>query len=354
MKRLQITDTSAASLAIPATVIRVFFGTYIDSPDLFNSGWIAALGGGLLTLPLIVVLCKMRSRSDQGALIDRVSSPLLRIIAILFAASLTFDAALAVVCIGISASYIAIDNITTFYLLLPQFVLCFWCLTFNGNSIGSAAKVWIRILAAIIAIISIFILPKYRPAWLTPILGPGMSSLFMGSLRCASWYSIMIPLFLLSEKSDQAGASDALPIKSLALSTGISSLLLLLCGMLSPSQLHSSSVTRFSRLDTLISNGRLALGLQMPMIVIWFVGFFFLLLCESWISAAMIQKLVPKFRNNVCIVIAVAAIILLSFSSFCDRDGSRLSAIFLYPAYSIVIILCICSVFRNKGAHNHV
>lgn len=348
--KLSITDASAAALGTLAVTAKIFTSLILDCPELCNSAWIAALLGMLFTLPFAVVLCILR-RYQPECRAAAASAPLLRFLFAGFAAAYAFDAAVTAVNIATSASYIAIGNVTTFYLLLPQFALCLWCLRFNGDALGSAARIWTSILLCIIGIIAILILPRYRPAWLMPVLGPGIPTLFTASVRCAGWYSLLLPLFLLSERSCDEGRRRRRPVLALLTAGLVSCALLLLFGMLSPSAVNSAGATRFSRMDTLLSNGRLSLSLQMPMIVLWFAALFFLILFDTWMLAASLQTCIPKLKNLPCICIAIGMVVVISFTALSGRDGNLAEGfLFLLIPASLLILTAVCT-FRKGGRH---
>lgn len=352
MKRFFISESAATALAIIGLTTKVFSGLILDFPTLYNSRWICAFIGGLLMLPSAFIIDRIRYGCASSPFIEaytRYRVPASILITVLSA----FDAAVTAVAIGTSASYIAVDNVTTFYLLLPQYALCVWSLAFNGNAIGNAGRLLGRLLLGIIIITAVLSLPKYRPNWLTPLLGPGVPTLAIGSLRCAGWYSLLIPLFLLAETESGTTAKRHAALYSLLSATVLSTAILLLVAMLSPALLTGDMETRFSVLDSLLSNGRLSLGAQLPMIVLWLVGLFFLLLLDAWTCAAMVQTAMPNLSRAAHILIAICAIIFFAFSGFTNRSGNRLSGLIYLPVYLLISIPCIVHAKRRNGGTRH-
>lgn len=353
MNRFRIRDSSAASLAVIALTAKVFSGVILDSPTLYNSRWIAALIGGIIALPAALSADRIRQKyaaPPLSGLRPCILLPVSAALAVIFA----FDAAITAVSIAASASYIAVSNVTTFYLLLPQFALCVWCLSFNGNAIGSAGRLLGQLLLAVIAIAAVFALPKYRPNWLTPLLGPGVSTLAAGALRCAGWYSMLIPIFLLAESDPERKPVRFRAARSLCAATVLSVALLVLHSMLSPALLTGDEATRLSRMDALLSNGRLPLGMQLPMIVLWLVSLFFLLLFDAWLCAAMVQTAAPRLKKAMHILIAVLLIIVLSFSGQANQYWNRVSGLLYFPLSLLLLIFCAWNHARRKGGSNHV
>jgi len=352
LKTLFISESSAASLAAIAVTAKVFSGIILDCPTLYNSKWIAALLGGIFILPAAFATDQIRQKCPTSPF-NETKPGYRTALSVLWAITFAFDAALTVVSIGASASYIAVGNVTTFYLLLPQFTLCIWCLFFNGDAIGNAARLFGHFLLIVIAITAIIALPKYRPNWLTPLLGPGAPTLAVGSLRCAGWYSILIPVFLLARNGSDHRAGHYPAVRSLCAASVLTAILLLLNSMLSPALLTGDEATRFSRMDSLLSNGRLPLGMQLPMIVLWLISLFFLMLFDAWFCAVMVQMASPRLKKTTHILIATALIVALSFSGLTNRNGNRLSGLLYLPINLLLLIPFVWHSSRIKGGSPH-
>lgn len=351
MKKLYISHSSASSLASLAIAARVFSGIIIDSPDLGNSAWLCVILGTLLALSLPLMLTFVYKYSSSAAPIEHLPSGLRICTALLLAAILSFDAAVSAVFIVSSASYAALDTITTFYLLLPLFVLCAWCLSFNGDSIGSSARIWSRLLIGIILIISLILIPDYRPAWLTPLLGQGYPAIFRGAVRIAGWESLICTVFLISEPGT-AREFRPRPVRVLLSGAGCAAFLLLVHGMLVPVLTTQESASRFARLDVLLANGRLALTLQLPLLVLWFISLFYQLLFDAFICAVTVQRAFPGLKKSICTAITVAAVAILSLTNLTRRSGNLSAAPLIFPAAGAIVVLCATFVIKKGGLEN--
>lgn len=58
--KLQITDGAAAPLIALAVSMRIVFGVVIDMPRLYCAGWLSALLGGALALPMAFAVQRLR------------------------------------------------------------------------------------------------------------------------------------------------------------------------------------------------------------------------------------------------------------------------------------------------------
>lgn len=344
MKKLKITYKSADSLATTALSARLFSGIVIDSPDLGNCAWISILLGTLLTFPIAWTVSNIhRSKLSSMAIPCIFRKSMFAVFGLLFA----FNAAVTSTFIVSAASYAALDTITTFYLLIPLFAMSIWSLSFNGDSIGSSAHIWSRLLTAIIILISLILIPDYRPAWLTPVFGNGILPAINGAIRIAGWQSLACVVYLIAE---QGSAQDDAPhpVRTLISGTVYAVILSLLFGMLTPMLEIPEASTRFARLDVLLANGRLTLALQLPFLILLFIGLFFLLLYDCFVSAAMIQKCFSAFSKMTSIAVSTAAVLAISLCGFTKRNYSLSAAPFIYLITAVATAVYGILIFTNK------
>lgn len=353
MKTIRITDASAASLIGVSLAGRLLSGLLIDSPALGGSVWICLIAGTIPVVPLALLLNRMRRAGKSESILRSLPAPAARAAALLLAPVFAFDASVAVIMAATSASFAAIDSVTTFYLLLPLCALCLWCLSFNGDSMGSSARLLGRMLVGIAAVIALVVLPDYVPAWLTPVLGPGAPELVTGSARTAGWLSLALPVLLICEKGSCAKPASFRSVRALLVPTSIVLILSLLQSMLAPVLLSPESAGRTARLSVLLANGRISLSLQLPLLILWFICLFYQMLSGAFLCAAMLQTLRPSWSKRTCSALAVLSIAALSLSSLPKRAGNLAAAPVFYALISLLIIVLFFIQRRQRGGAKH-
>jgi len=348
--KIQIGEAAASSLILPAVTMRVYYGIAIDTPSVGNAGWLSALLGGLLALPFMLAVRQLRKQCASSPVADVESSQAAKPLMVVFAFSAAFDSAFITNAIAGSASYIALNAISLLYLILPQLALCLWCLTRNGNAIGTSAGVWNRILPLLMLIVVILQLPDYRPAWLTPIFGPGLPEIIDGAISTAGWLSLSAGLLLAAENEPGVPKPRIRPLTGLLLCVGIAAFLLALRSLMTPTLPESTLATRYFRQDILISNGRASLSLQLPLTILWFMGLFYLLLYDALSCALMVQNIFPKLNRLPCLLITLGITIGIIVSGIGNRSAGQLISRWLFAAHGGTTALWMLVRFRKGGA----
>lgn len=353
--KFRISDSAAGSLSLLAIIVRIFGSVAVDMPDLHNAGWLAVLLGGALSLPLAWAAGQLRSHCSVSpfATLTGHCQPLLRVTAALFALTALLDAAAVARTIASSASYVALNSLPMFALLLPQLLVCLWCLTLNGDAIGFAAGIWNRILPLLLLIVILLQFSAFRPAWLTPLLGPGLPDLLDGALRVSGGLSMLAGLFLIAEQDPDGDRRRFQPIKTMLVCTLAAAVLLVLRSMMTPPLFKGKEASIFFQLDTLLSNGRAPLSLQLPMIILWFVSLLFLLLFDAFLFAAMLQRALPRIGRRLSIAIVLISIGGLALSGFISRESALHISVWLFAAQSALLasIMLFLLIHKKEVAH---
>lgn len=351
--KLKISDGAASSLGMLAIAIRILFGVTIEMPNLYNSGWISVLLGGAMAMPLAFAAGQIRARASLSpfALLTESSPAVTRVFAALLAAIAVWDAAISSDAISCSASYVALGSVSMLYLLLPQLLLCYWCLKCNGDAIGFSAGIWNRVLPWLLLIIVVIEIKQFRFQWITPALGPGIPSLIEGAVRVAGWLSLLTGTFLIAEKDGEKSLLN--PVRLTGRCCLIAALLVLLHGLMTPPLVYTEKQSRFFLLDTLLSNGRSTLSLQLPLMILWFIGLFLLLLFDVFFAAAMLQTALPKLKKRPCVLLVLAAITALSIFNLTSGDLPNLTARWLYALHGAILLLSMAMMHRAKGGARH-
>lgn len=344
--KLHISDAAVSSLVKLAVTARVIHGVIIDMPELYNAGWLSILLGGLLALPL--TFCVSRFRLANGCR-PALHARLIRAAFFLFFA---WDAAAVTSAIADAASFMALNSTAAVYLMIPQLILCLWCLRLGGNAIGSGAGIWNRILPWLLMIVVILQFKDYRPQWLTPVLGPGIPSLLDGALKAAGWFSLPAALFLVSD-SDGSPKAHLRPLKALGASVGLSAAVCILFSMMTPSLPDEKLATRAFRLDALLANGRTGLALQFPTIALWFLSLFHTLLFDAFSACIMLQGVFPGWSRSTNILNTLAVGSLIAVSRFSEKTFSLTAASWLFPAIGTLLVILMLSALKSKEANKH-
>ena len=348
-----IREDAVASLSLTAVAARILYGVTIDLPWLYNSGWISVLLGGALAMPVAFAVGRMRAASGGKAPLAALAErrpPLARALAVLLAATAAVDAAEAVEAIAVSAGYAALDSVAMAYLLLPQLALCAWGLTLNGDAIGGSAGVLNRILLCVLALFTLREAPDLCPAWLTPVLGPGAPALIEGALRAAGWLSLPLGLFLIAEPDSRQPANAARPEAALAACCAVGTVLVLVHGMMLPALVRTQNLSRDFLLDTVLTNGRTALSLQLPKMIVWFVGLFLRMLFDGFVCAAMLQAALPKLPRWALIALVTLGVAALALSGALTSAVSAAFGRWLYAAQAGAALAALAAMGVGKGA----
>ena len=290
---LAISGRPARAAALAAVAARLFLGLVVDAPTTQNGAWLSALIGGALAAPWLIVVSKFRLPG----------------MVFFFPLGLwtLADGANVLAAVTRSAGYLALDRSASLVLLVPLGLAILWCVWRNGDAVGYAAMIWARIAPALLLGVALLQWRYFRPEWLRPLLGEGWPAIIEGCVRSAGW--IVAASAVLAFPEDDGDGAAILPA---LLGSAIAAALMLLQFMLVPTQAGGGWL---NRLDALLCNGRTPLYLQLPMIVLWFVGLFHLLACELFAASACLQRLLPKADGRLCALFAVAAALMLSRSN---------------------------------------
>lgn len=350
--KFRITDGAAAPLILLAVSVRIVAGVAIDLPDLYCAGWLSSLLGGLLVLPMAFCVAALRS-GDHDAPLTRLTEGQgalpFRALALLLALSAAFDGATVARGIAHSAGYIALGSTSLQTLLIPQLLLCLYCLRENGEAIGSAARLWCRVLPFLLLIVVLLEVKKYQIAWLTPVLGSGVGSVLDGAVRIAGWLSMMLGILLISEKDPSHPRRNLHPILLTLLCSALAAGLILLRNLMTPPLVYGDLTSRYFQFDVLLSNGRAPLTLQFPMIMLWLISLFMLLLFDSFTCVALLQRAIPKLGKWSGILIGLLLIAAPALFGLGTKGDSLRCAEWLFAAQSVILLAIMLRFGKKEG-----
>ena len=331
--RLRISRPAARAAAFTASAARVFYALAVETGTVHNGVWISALLGAILAIPLILAVGRSRGRGNRWLL------------AVLCVASLA-DSGLVLSAIARSSSFLTMDEVRPILLSLPALLAVFWCVTRNGDAIGYGSMLWVRIFPALLLPVVLLQWRHYRPAWLLPLLGDGWRAIGLGGLRTAGCLIPYTALALVCEDETPENSSKGSFVAALSGGAVLAALLLLPRLMMAPTNVAGDDW--ITRLDTLLTNGRAPLYLQLPMILLWYGGLFHLTTCGSFAAALLLQRLIPALDGRLCALFALLAALAVALSPLPSALPGSAAQPWLFPAVTALAALR-CWTLKMKG-----
>ena len=297
--KLTISPSAARAAAFIAIVTRVFYALALESPGSRSGAWLSALlcaGPAVLWLGCLIALKRRSSPAAAHTVF----------LLVLLACAL-LDGFASMSTLARSAGYLALDRVPPKWLALPVGAALFWCILKNGDAVGYAAMLAVKILGAALVLVALLQLRYMRAAWLHPILGGGVREVCGGAIYAAGACVPASSVLLLcdAENKDTPGKAFAALLGAIA----TAALMLALRQMMAPVLLRGD--TWLNRLDVLLSNGRSPLYMQLPMIALWYAGLMHLCLCDGFAAAALLQRVAPTLDGRACAGIAALLLVLL-------------------------------------------
>lgn len=348
--KLKISDGSAAPLAFAALTARVTLGVLLGG-RIACAGWLAALLGGVFALPLAIAAARLRAACERSPIEDALenhASPLARLPVLLLAATAAVDSSFVLASASHTAEYLSQGTPPSSLLFGSQLLLCLWSVCKGGDAMGSAARLWRRLMVVLLLLVVVLECKSYRPAWLMPIFGSGADALLSESIRVAGWLSLSVGLFLLSEKEPAHPERSLRPVALFVAAALLSSALIAAQGMMTPPLLFGDLATQYLHYDTLLTNGRASLALQFPLVLICFTGLFLLMLYDAFLSAAMLQSAFPKLSGGLCAALSVVVSAVLTRLNLSARTAHG-----LFAAQSLLLSLFIVAFLRRRKEVRH-
>ena len=300
--KLSISRSASIPAAFVGVTVRLFFDLALDGGTIHNGVWIAALLGALPSIPYLLCLDAVRSH--------RSAATPLRLMLLSVTA---LDAAHVLFIVVRAAGCLTLDHVPARYLALPLALTVLWCVWRNGDAVGYASILWIRIFPALLLLVVALQMRHYNARWLLPLLGSGFGDIVRGGLRTSGWFIPATAIYFCADPlDDNSGRQPS--VARLFFAPAVAALLLVLRLMMAPTGMYE--LTWVARLDALLTNGRAALYLQLPMILAFFISAFHLLACEGFAASELLQQLVPALDGRACATIVTVACTLLCMSGF--------------------------------------
>lgn len=338
--------SAAGAMLMICAAARLFWGLAADHPEVANAAWLCPIVGLLIYLPFALAMGRaaaLGADSPWGNLAN-AAGPLLHAAEAIFALLLIYDCALSMRLMANTANLLALSDRSLILLLLPLAALAAICVLLGAESMGSCARLWLRILPPLLLAVFLVQAKVYNPRWLTPFFGDGAADILGGGIYSAGCLALMSLtwMFALPDRNK----------KPLLLYIGIAALLaaLMLAArqMLCPS-LEGAALSRSSRIKLILSNGRAALGLQMPLAVLWYAALMQLIGTEAVTAACCLRRLLPRVPQwSFALAEGLLTIIAASSGATGAQVGRRLYP-YLYAVLALLLALAMAAALRKRG-----
>lgn len=348
--KLKISDGSAVPLTLAALTARATLGVLLGE-RIACAGWLGALLGGALVLPIAVAAARLRAICERSPLADALeSSPSLpmKLSLLLLSAAASVDSSFALANVSHTAEYLSQGTLPSSILFISQLLLCLWGVWKNGDAIGSTARLWSRLLALLLILVVALEAKSYQIAWLAPIFGSGAESILSEAIRVAGWLSLSVGLFLISEKEPAHPKRSLHPVALVIVAALLTAALLAAQSMMTPPLLLGDLSAKYLQFDTLLTNGRTSLSLQFPLVLICFSALFLLMLYDAFLCTAMLQSAFPKLSGRLCAALSAAASAVLTALGTDTRFSQ-----WLFAVQSFALALFMLEFSRKRKELRH-
>ena len=349
---LRIPFSRAWMLGVISLTMRLFAGIVLDRPELHIAGWISPLIGLGLWMP-VVCACGIFSRNCKDrapveVLSETAGAALTAVLKAVLAVVLLWDAAgISIIAIE-TMSYATMVEIRGIYFLLPLSAVMFGVLLTNGRGLGGMASLWARILPLLFLLVLVQRFSNYVFHWLRPVFGSGGQAIITGGIASAGLLSPVVALWLIAEPDKANSRSGWQTLLTMILfSVLCAAVLLALHSAMTPVQI-SGRESRIFRLDSILTNGRAVLGSQLPVLIIWFVSQLITLAFELFLSAALLQRLVPRLKGVFCALVVCMLACVIAWNGLAGQVQMKLLANWEYLLVSVPLLV-VLTVYYIRG-----
>lgn len=284
--------SAAAPIMYITVAARLFWGMAVDCPSVHNAAWMCPIAGFLLALPfLLSCVCAARLGGDSpiNNLASRCPAAVTRVCCMVLALLLLLDCAVNMRMLAGTANVLALGSLPIGVLLIPLAAVAAVSVLLGMDAAGNSALIWIRLLPLPLIVLIAAQAGSWEPGWLTPIMGDGIRRILSGGVYCSGGVALLTVPFLVAVP-DRSRRS---PILYIMLGALTASLLLAILQMLCP-PLTTILLSRSSRTELILNNGRVQLSMQLLLIVLWYGALTHLVSAEASAAACILRKLLPK------------------------------------------------------------
>ena len=309
---------------------RMFIGLGTEYSAAYNAAWLCPLIALMLFIPLALSVRHAGSFGNSSPfdnLAENCPAWLSFAAAAVFTGLLLYDCAIVLRLTVASANFLALNNISLPWLVLPMALSMFFVDLLPPDSEGNSVRIWLLILPLMLAVVAAVQFKRYNSRWLQPVLGGGIPAIAQGSLYCGGWLSLLFLPWLTAVPDRKKNR----PLRPGMLSALAAAVLIASLRMLCPS-LVETNLSEMARIEIILSNNRVSHVLQMLLTLLWFGNILHLAAIESVTAASFVRSRLPKLPNWLTAAICAAVPSIISLT---DLTRSMLTGRF----YSILYIL---------------
>ena len=344
---MTIDRKSAGALGLLGVGFKLWYALLIDTPRLAGSFSVTLLAGAAGFLPALWAF-HLLERPRPGVEPDE----LLRLAGgtrgrqayyLLLSAFLLVSAALSASELINVASYIALSNQSQDWLNLATVASLCLCALCGGRAVAGCSRVRLCYLPVIWAIIVLVQYRSFVPRWLLPLLADGPKVIGREAVALAGVNMLLVPIWMLCGSWRTAACTYG-KVTLFTLTVA------LFYGMLAPTMPFAQH-TRFFRLDTLLSNGRTSLSLQLPHMIVVYTGLLTgACFCLS-MSARLLGRCFPRVKEQRFVLAGAACVLGLLYTPVAAQENAWLIRAVSYPAQLAPLwALTISGAVRRRSA----
>ncbi len=334
-------------MVIISIATRLVFGLTLDYTDALNASWMCPLLGFILFLPIALAVKRLTNTSSEKQKISFAA------VSVLFSLLLIFDASAATHLLANTADIMALGEAPVWLLALPLVLLIFVCGIFGMEAEGYSARLWIRTMLPILAVVIIVQFRNYQFDWLLPLFGGGFGAIVKGAIYTSGYMTLLtLPWLLCVDDTEHSGI-----LHGTFTGTISAVIILMLLAMLSPT-LTGTTLSKSGRIELILSNGRVHLMLQMLTVVLWFANLLHLMNTETTAASSFLLNAFPRLSRKFAAGFIALAVFGCTIAGFAVKDPyAGIFSKCLYPVISAVILLMLIRSFtvkrRQPHAENH-
>lgn len=343
---MTIDRKSAGALGLLGVGFKLWYALLIDTPRLSGSFSVTLLAGAAGFLPALWAF-HLLERQRPGAEPDE----LLRLAGgtrgrqayyLLLSAFLLVSAALSASELINVASYIALSNQSPNRLNLATVASLCLCALCGGRAVAGCSRVRLCYLPVFWAIIVLVQYRSFVPRWLLPPLADSAGAIAREAVSLSGVYMLLVPVWLLSG-SCRAAAGTFVRVTALVLCAS------LLFGMLAP-VMPFAQHTRFFRLDTLLSNGRTSLSLQLPHMIVMYTGLLTGGCFGLSMAARLLNRCFPAVREKWFVLGGSACVLGLLYTGATAQENAWLLRSAFWPLILLPLwLMALAGALRKRG-----
>lgn len=341
--------STVIAMVFAALAARLFWGVGIDQTGALNAGWLCAAASLLLALPAAFALSRAARLGNDGAwqnLASRAPRALSLAFECLFAALLVLDAASNARMMANTANAMSQNGKAIYQLMIPMTLLGIFAAAQGADAAARISRLWLLIMPLLLGTVIAVQFKRFNWRWLTPLLGTGTARIADGTAYCGGCSAMLLMMWAVAVPDRKRGGA----FKALLLGTLLSAGLLILMQMLSPADVVNPP-THAARIDLLLSNGRVALSLQLLLALIWYGALLQLYAAEITVACCYWHLAFPKLKRGYICAFTVAAITALALSRISYIGTTGLITRYLYLLVTVpMAVMMIIAAFRRQSA----